>query len=342
MIRPLKQKANVIKPILLIIITMTVFILGLPSMIVLLSSKGMEEESSPTTYQMTEPDLESESVLTVDVQRTATDNVETVPIEQYVVSVVAAEMPAEFEMEALKAQALAARTYIVQYMLATGASENQTITDTVQHQVYRNKDELKELWGKDYTWKIEKITEAVAATSSEILTYENVPITPAFFSTSNGKTENAEDYWENNQPYLVSVDSPWDLDSPKFLDQKSIPISEVEQLLGIRLDTPISEPRITYTSSDRVQTIELAGQVFTGREIREKLELRSTDFTIEQKDDHLIFTTKGFGHGVGMSQYGANGMALEGKDYQEIVEHYYQGAEISTINETTPTLVVKK
>src|SRR5699024_802281 len=263
-----------------------------------------------------------------------TDQVESIPLEQYVVSVVASEMPAEFELEALKEQALAARTYIIQYLLATDSlDQEKPITDTVQHQVYRNEAELQEQWGANYHRNIEKITEAVLSTAGEIITYDQLPITPAFFSTSNGKTENAEDYWENALPYLVSVDSPWDTDSPKYLDQKSIPIDQVEQQLGVAFTEPISEAQITYTESHRVETIELAGKTFTGRAIRETFDVRSTDFEIEQKYDHLVFTTKGFGHGVGMSQYGANGMAEEGKTYQEILTHYYQGIEIATIDE---------
>ncbi|SEO23869.1 stage II sporulation protein D [Amphibacillus marinus] len=336
------QQRSILKPILIVVISMVVITLGIPSTIVLLSSDSHSEEEAPAVLANVQTELPEESMLTVKVERASSNEIEAVPLEQYVISVVSSEMPADFELEALKAQALAARTYIVQYMLATDAANGeQVITDTVQHQVYRNQEELKELWGSDYSWKLAKITEAVAATAGEILTYDNNPITPAFFSTSNGKTENSEDYWENSLPYLVTVDSHWDADSPKFIDQKTIQISEVEQQLGISFTSPVQNPRMTYTSSNRVQTVELGGNVFTGREIREKLDLRSTDFTIEHKNDYLIFTTKGFGHGVGMSQYGANGMAKEGKGYQEIVQHYYQGVEISAITEAATTLVAK-
>nr|WP_241211391.1 stage II sporulation protein D [Amphibacillus jilinensis] len=342
-IKPISKEHNVFKPILIVLMILIIVALGLPSSIVLLSSKEPLPSQTLVDDQSIEHDLNEESVITVNVERSETDQVESVPLEQYVISVVASEMPADFELEALKAQALAARTYIVQYLMATGSLDSdKTITDTVQHQVYRSEEELKALWGADFNWKYEKISEAVTVTTGEILTYNDALITPAFFSTSNGKTENAQDYWENELPYLISVDSEWDKDSPRFLDQKSIPIDEVEQSLGITIHEIVSSPRMTYTESDRVQTVELGGQVFTGREIREKLDLKSTDFTIEQKDDHLVFTTKGFGHGVGMSQYGANGMAKEGKDYSDIVLHYYQGVDISMITEAIPTLVAKK
>nr|WP_041450365.1 stage II sporulation protein D [Amphibacillus xylanus] len=326
----------------ILLLAITVLVLSLPTLIILLFSKEEDTQPPNDVTELVEI-LNEESELTVHVERSVTNEIESIPIEQYVASVVASEMPAEFELEALKAQALAARTYIIQYLLATGSLDtDQAITDTVQHQVYKNQSELKEQWGADYNWKMEKITGAVLATSGQILTYQDEPITPAFFSTSNGKTENAEDYWENSLPYLVSVESPWDVSSPRYLDQKSIPIDEVESLLGIRINAPVENPPTTYTDSGRVKTVQLGGEFFTGRQIREALKLRSTDFEIEQKDDHLIFTTKGFGHGVGMSQYGANGMAEEGKTYQEIVEHYYQGVEIAQLDEAKyPELALK-
>src|SRR5699024_4077411 len=222
-------------------------------------------------------------------------------------------------------------------------SGEDDVTDTVRHQVYKNEEELRKQWGSDYTWKMRRINEAVAATKGEILTYDDTTITPAFFSTSNGYTENAADYWENDLPYLKSVESPWDESSPKFLDQQVVTLEEVEQALGISLprDESISAD-ITRTDSDRVKQLQLASETFSGRDVRESLDLPSTDFTIEQKDHHLIFTTKGFGHGIGMSQNGANGMAKEGKTYQEIVTHYYQGVEISEVADTAPTLVAQE
>src|SRR5699024_8414720 len=162
---------------------------------------------------------------------------------------------------------------------------------------------------------------------------------PAFFSTSNGFTENSEDYWENEVPYLRSVESPWDEDSAKFLDQKTVTIEETEQLLGINLPKSSAIPiETTRTEGNRVAELSLGEHSISGRDVREKLELRSSDFTIKQKDNHLIFTTKGFGHGIGMSQYGADGMAKDGKSYQDIVKYYYKDVEISSVTEAAPTL----
>src|SRR5699024_10384039 len=195
-------------------------------------------------------------------------------------------------------------------------------------------------WGNDFYWKIEKITEAVAATENKVITYNSEPITPTFFSMSNGFTEDAENYWGTALPYLKSVESKWEVNHPRFTEQKIFSIADVNEKLNMALTSHSTIPiQIKRTDSNRVSEIAFGGETFTGRDIREKLGLRSNDFTIQQKNNHFIFTTKGYGHGVGMSQYGANGMAQEGKTYEEILNHYYQDIEISTINEAAPTLV---
>lgn len=280
--------------------------------------------------------------LTVSVMRESTNEIESVPLEKYVIHVLASEMPVDFEMEALKAQSLAARTYIVNYLLLHQDDSNSNITDTTLHQVYKNETELQEQWGAKYHANMQKLTEAVESTKGQIITYQEQPITAAYFSTSNGYTENSEDYWENEIPYLRSVESPWDEDSPMFLDQEIFTIEEVETALGVTLPKNTTIPiEITRTNSNRVKQIHIGDHSFSGRDIREKLALKSNDFTIKQNHDHLVFTTKGYGHGVGMSQYGANGMAKEGKTYDEIIKHYYQNIEISSVNEIAPTLVSK-
>lgn len=276
----------------------------------------------------------------VQINRAETGEIETVPLEKYVISVVASEMPAEFETEALKAQAIAARTYFINHMIHQKEGEDFVVTDTTEHQVYKSEEELKTVWGSDYHWKMEKVTEAVMATEGEIITYEDEPITPTFFSMSNGYTEDAKNYWGNELPYLKSVESKWEESLPNFTEQKVFTTTEVANALGVNLQTGYQIPmEMTRTESNRVSELTIDGNAFTGREVREKLGLRSNDFSIKQKDDHLIFTTKGYGHGVGMSQYGANGMATDGKDYKEILRHYYQGIDIHSIPDAVPTLV---
>lgn len=325
-------------------VVLLVTIILLPATIVSIPGKqekeiDSEEVSAPVDEESEEMEL---STVDVEVKRVDSGTTEKVPLEDYVTSVVASEMPAEFEEEALKAQAIAARTYVVNHLLHSEDDEDDTISDQTDDQVYADDDELKQKWGKEYHWKMDKVSEAVNDTKSEIITYDAEPITPTFFSMSNGYTEDAENYWGNELPYLKSVESKWEEDNPKFTDQEIFSTDEMADRIGISLSGSMEIPiEISRTSSDRVSEITFNDDTFTGKEIREKLDLRSNDFTVKQKDNHFIFTTKGFGHGVGMSQYGANGMAEEGKKYKEIIQHYYQGVELQTIKEATPTLVAK-
>lgn len=330
-------------PGMLIIVSLMMIILVVPTLIVLPFVSDSKQESLTVEKEASKEAVETDdTAISVAVMRTQSEEIENVPLETYVTRVVASEMPAEFETEALKSQALAARTYIVNHMLHESTDES-AVTDTVQHQVYNNEDDLRKLWGKEYNSKMKKITEAVEATKGEVLTYNDAPITPAFFSTSNGYTENSEDYWDNELPYLRSVKSPWDEESPKFLDQQTFTINEVENALNIDLPNGTAIPiEATRTAGHRVDQLKLGDHAIKGREIREKLKLQSSDFTIKQKNDHLIFTTKGFGHGIGMSQYGANGMAQEGKKYEEIVKYYYKDVEISKVGDIASKLVAKE
>ncbi|WP_028401630.1 stage II sporulation protein D [Ectobacillus panaciterrae] len=284
------------------------------------------------------------SAVEVAVYRSEQKKVENMPIEDYVAGVIAAEMPANFEMEALKAQALTARTFVIKRMLAGEQLPNKAnVTDTVDNQVYKNDTELKKLWGKDYDGKMKRIQEAVKATAGQVLTYKGEPITASFFSTSNGYTENSEDYWGSPYPYLRSVDSPWDKEAPKFTFDQTFTVSDFQKRLGIQVLNDGSVGKIVdRTSGKRVKTVQFSGKTLSGKDIRAKLQLRSTDFTWKQQGNNIVITTKGYGHGVGMSQYGANGMAKEGKSYKDIVAHYYQGVEITGLNQYEGKLTAKK
>ncbi|WP_299093452.1 stage II sporulation protein D [uncultured Metabacillus sp.] len=322
------------KPVLFTFGALFIIILLIPTLLVtpfMDQSKG--KLGKELSVAKSETPVLAESPVSVPVYRSQLEKTENIPLEEYVIGVVASEMPAEFETEALKSQALAARTYITKRLinnetLGTPKGSGSIVTDTQGHQVYKSPQELKELWGDDYTWKMEKITEAVAATQGKILTYENQPIDASFFSTSNGFTENSEAYWQEAIPYLKSVESPWDEKSPKFYDQMVISIKEFENKLGVNIDKSIG--KITaLTPGKRVAKVEVGGKEFTGREVRDALGLKSSDFTWEIKGDSVVIETKGFGHGVGLSQYGANFMAEDGKKYTEIVAHYYKGTKVS-------------
>src|SRR5699024_6721424 len=146
----------------------------------------------------------------------------------------------------------------------------------------------------------------------------------------------------NELPYLRKVESKWDEESPSFLDQQTFTKAEIEQALEIALPTTdVVNIQLTHTESERVEELKIGDYIFTGREVREKLGLRSSDFTIEQKKGHFVFNTKGYGHGIGMSQYGANGMAKEGKSYTDILAYYYEGIDVQKVDDIAPMLVQK-
>ncbi|MEK5444832.1 stage II sporulation protein D [Fredinandcohnia sp. FSL W7-1320] len=336
-----------IKPIIVLVSVLFVLILLIPSMLVIpFSDKDAGKLAEERQSNPEPPQIASGPTVEVAVHRVSAQKIENVPLEEYVVGVLAMEMPAEFELEALKAQALAARTYVVRQMLSDQklkVPNGADVSDTVSHQVYKNNEELKVQWKGDYDWKIEKIRQAVNETQGQIITFNGEPIDAVFYSTSNGYTEDSENVWKNEVPYLKSVESPWDVNTEKFHSQVNMPVSEFESKLGIKLGNGNDIGKITSrTKSNRVASVEVGGKTFTGVQVRDALGLRSSDFSWERKGSHIVIQTKGYGHGVGMSQYGADGMAKEGKSYKDIVTHYYQGVEISSTENFLNKLTVKK
>ncbi|WP_461611104.1 stage II sporulation protein D [Cytobacillus kochii] len=339
------------KPFIVLSAVLFTLVLIIPALLVVLpfgNDEKQENREAVTAQKKKEeatPFTSMEPAVDVAVYRTDAKKVETFAFEDYLIGVVASEMPAEFELEALKAQALAARTYTMQHLLADEGSlpDGAMITDSTDDQVFKNKEELKKIWKSDYDWKIEKITQAVQETSGQILTYDGNPITAAFFSTSNGYTENAENVWANATPYLKSVKSPWDIDTPKFADQISIPVSEFEKKLNVKVPSGQTVAKIVEkTDGNRIGKVDINGTMIKGTDVRMKLGLQSTDFTLKRNGDQINIQTKGYGHGVGMSQYGANGMAKEGKSYKEIVSYYYKGIEISESDTMVAKLTAQK
>lgn len=238
-------------------------------------------------------------------------------IEKYIVGVVAAEMPATYELEALKAQAIASRTFVY--------SRNLKVDDTVNSQVYQNDDTLKEKWKENYDQYISKIEKAVNDTKGQVIVYNGEIIHAFFFSSSNGFTNNSEDYWNVSYPYLVSVDSHYD--NIKEDNQRMLEISKSDMNQIFNFDVQTIEIIELY-ENNYVKKVKVNSKMYTGKEIRELCQLASSSFDIEIKEDYFVFKTSGYGHGVGMSQYGAQGMALEGYNYKEIIQHYYREVEI--------------
>lgn len=263
----------------------------------------------------------------IRVKDEKTGIINEVPFEDYIKGVVAGEMPATFELEALKAQAVASRSYAMYQMTATKDREYDVL-NTTANQVYLTDQELKENWKEEYPEKINKIKKAIAETSGEYLTYEGKVINAMFFSTSVGATENSEEVFVSALPYLRSVDSKWDEASPAYTDTYTFTLEEFYKKLNLQYNQTLTIEVTSKTSTGRTRTLKINGTEINGRDLATKLNLRSNYFDIIQNENNVTITTKGFGHGVGMSQYGANGMAKEGYKYDQILKHYYQNTEI--------------
>ena len=269
--------------------------------------------------------------LKVRVKRVSKDIIEEVPLEEYVMGVLAGEMPIEFDIEALKSQAVAARSYVLKE-IETNQEKEYDVVDTVLNQVYLDQNELKEKFSNNYIENINKLKEAVNSTRGQYLSYDNKIAQTLFFSTSTGKTENSEEIFSTALPYLVSVDSKWDEEvSPVFNDSYTFSLNEFLNILGLKNNNKVTTKVLETTSTGRIKRIKINEREFSGSEVYSALNLRSTFFSIEQNNNTINVYTKGFGHGVGMSQYGALAMARRGYKYDEILKYYYQGTEIKKI-----------
>ncbi len=248
-----------------------------------------------------------------------------ISLEEYVVGVVAAEMPANFHPEALKAQAIAARTYVLQ---TTNYGESE-IEPTVARQVYYDQTVRQNNWQSAYLENEQKIREAVKNTEGEVIVYNDELITAMFHSMSNGMTESAKNYSGNDLPYLQPVASTDFQYATNYEVTKTFTINEWNERLGVNWTLKqVDQLKLTRNNTGRVDTVSLQNKVWTGREFRTLLDLRSTDFNIDVSGETIIVTTEGFGHGVGMSQYGADAMAKQGSTAHQILNHYYKNTKI--------------
>lgn len=265
---------------------------------------------------------------TIRVKRSSGD-IENISFEDYIIGVVSGEMPVSFDIEALKAQAVAARSYALTKMIQNKNNEYDVV-DTISNQVYQDDETLRNKWNSSYDANIAKIKEAVLGTRGEYLTYNGEVVNAFFFSTSAGKTENCVEVFGGNLPYLVSVDSEWDREiSPVFSVNKNYTLNDFYAALDLPYQDKVVVDILEKTSTGRVKTLKINNKEFKSSDVVKRLSLRSSFFEIEQNNDQIYINTKGYGHGVGMSQYGAYGMAKQGYKYDEILKHYYTGVEIS-------------
>lgn len=265
----------------------------------------------------------------IRVYRTKTKIIETVSLNDYVYGAVASEMPAFFEFEALKAQAIASKNYVLRKI---NNKANYDVDDTTKYQVYQNDAELKTRWGRNYIVNSNKIKNAVYAVNNQYLDYKGDIVNTLFFSTSNGFTEDNVYVFGSDLPYLKSVKSTWDeTESKSFKNESTCNLKDFYQKMNLPYQDSLVITEIKRSDSNRVISLKINGRSFQGINVRKNLGLKSNDFELKQIGKKVLITTKGFGHGVGMSQYGANGMAKEGFTYKEILKYYYQGSTIKKI-----------
>lgn len=250
-----------------------------------------------------------------------------VDLEEYIIGVVAGEMPASFHMEALKAQAVAARTYAL-YKMENQA--NYVLSASVSDQVYLTLDQMKTKWGSDFDYYYNRVKEAVTATAGEVIKYHDELIIAYYFAISNGYTDDGAIVFNDQEDYLVSVDSSWDKNYASYASTRTMSKSSFCSGLNISCDDIVIQ-NVVRADNHYVRSICINGVTFTGREVFSKLGLKSHDFTITVHDNIVSILTYGFGHGVGMSQYGALGMANQGYSYQDILTYYYKNTQISHI-----------
>lgn len=293
-----------------------------------LARENLEEPIETTVPQQTE----TKTIKEPDkIQVMKTDGlVVTMELDDYIVGVVLGEMPVSFDTEALKAQAVVARTYALKRMKAGGKHpQNAVCMASGCCQSYRSQEDY--LKGGGTAEGVEKVNQAVKATSGQVLLYNGNLIEATYFSCSGGRTEDAAAVWGTDIPYLQAQESPGEEEAAHYVDTIQLSCSELIDKLDLNL-MGISELVIgsaTYTEGGGVESILIGGQQFDGITLRQKLDLRSTAFQITKVGEQIIITTRGFGHRVGMSQYGAEAMAVKGSRYDEILAYYYPGTVLS-------------
>ena len=302
---------------IIIFITLLIFI---PFFIVIIYNKNYKEI-----------ELKYINITYIRVKQLKNENIIKIPLEEYIVGVLAGEMPINFDLEALKAQAVASRSYALK-RIEYNKEKEYDVVDSIMNQVYLDNEYLKEAWGHNYVKNINKLRTAVNETLDEYIEYNGNVADALFFSTSNGYTEDSQNIFNFECEYLKSVESPWDREvSSAFQNAKTINLNEFYQKLNIPYNKNLNIDILKRSSTNRILLLKINNIEFKGTDVYSKLSLKSTDFKIELLGDKVKITTKGYGHGVGMSQYGALGMAKQGYTYEEILKHYYTNTKIKKI-----------
>lgn len=332
---------------IIIILSMTLIIISMTILLPVLFLKNVDEDNkfkidSDTIIKNSSVNFPKNGK--VKLYNGESNSVEEIELEEYIVGVVASEMPANFDEEAIKAQAVAARTFYINRKsnkCSNATSHNAEICNTVHCQVYMNKEERLNLWdskNREKYWN--KIKSAVSETKGQILTYEGEVLEyPQYFAVSSGKTEDSKDVLALDIPYLKSTESSGEEVAPKFKSTKEIDTDEfINEINKKYPKSRIKKENVTdliyikkYNISGSVNEIKLGENSIKGTEFRKLFNLSSTYFTLDIRDDIVTIACTGYGHGVGMSQWGANIMAKNGYTYKDILKHYYHGIEIENL-----------
>lgn len=316
---------------------------GTPQKIV--QADPVQTISPPVTTTETSAPTEEKAEEIFLVLDTESGDVLSVSARDYVIGAVCAEVPASFHPEALKAQAVAAHTYAVRQREQELISPTESLhgayfsNDSRYYQAYFTEEQARKFYGDSYEENYEKIASAVDEVLDEIIVYESEPIVAAFHSMSGGVTESAEVIWGSEIDYLIPVESNSDTEVNSFTQEYKFTPAEIKA----RVSTSISGVNFNHdtknwlivlerSSSGTVTSMEVGDAVITGTQFREIMSLRSANFTVSYTDGNFVITTKGYGHGVGLSQYGADAMARSGSDYREILAHYYPSTDIITLS----------
>lgn len=337
-----------LKRFLIFILASIIFIVILSLPLAKGSNKMPQNKlNNDITYNMKPDNVVIIKEIKVKVYRDKTKKIEEMDLEDYIKGVVASEMPAEFHIEALKAQAVAARTYAVTHIKSLGGSgcskdKNADICDTVHCQAFMSKNDRMAAWPKgkgNYYW--DKIEEAVNSTKGQVIKYDGEVIKGAYyFAISSGKTENVKDVFSSALPYLKSVESPGEEIAPKYKTTSVYSYSKLASIINEYFNKSIVSSKSlktniqikSKTEAGGVKEIQIGGKTLKGSQFRSMLGLNSTNFIINFGKNDIQIICTGYGHGVGMSQWGANVYAKGGKSYSQILTHYYQGVKIEQIN----------
>ncbi len=286
----------------------------------------LKEESSVSYTKTEKIDYEQKIKVLKD------GNVYEYSITDYIFGVVAAEMPALYEPEALKAQAVAAYTFACYKKNSSGDEGYDISADPNVAQCFISRDEALLRWGDKATEYEKKINSCISAVQNQMLTYDDKPIFAAYHAISAGTTNNCEDVWSKSLPYLVSVNSDGDCQAENYLTQVTFSSEEIakklESLTAAHGEAANFFGDIVTTDNGYVKQINYCGKKTTGSNVSKLLGLRSSNFSIDYSNDVFTFSVKGYGHGVGMSQTGADYLAKQGYSYHEILQHYYPGTKL--------------